>query len=78
MKTLTVANLKANFSEVLKYIKSGEEVIIEFGKKHEKLAVIIPYKKYHNRKRKIGILKGKASFEIDSNFKISDEELLFL
>jgi antitoxin (DNA-binding transcriptional repressor) of toxin-antitoxin stability system len=78
MKTLTVANLKADFSNVLEDIKKGNEVIIEYGKKHEKLAVIIPYKKYARKKRKVGILKGKASFEITPNFKISDEELFNL
>jgi len=46
IKTLTVANLKANFSDVLNSIKNGEDIIIEFGKNHEKLAVSIPYKNY--------------------------------
>ena len=78
MKTLSVANFKAEFSNVLEHVRKGNEVIIEYGKKHEKLAVIIPYKNYKKNKRKVGILKGKASFEISSNFKITDEELLGL
>lgn len=78
MKTLTVGNLKANFSEVLKSIQNGEEVIIEFGKKRDKIAVIIPYHKYTTRQRKVGILKGHASFEMKSDFSMSDEELLSL
>jgi antitoxin (DNA-binding transcriptional repressor) of toxin-antitoxin stability system len=78
MKTLTVANLKANFSVVLDDIKKGQEIIVEYGKKHEKLAVIIPYKKYNKTKRKVGILKGKASYEIRPDFKMTDEELLSL
>ncbi len=76
MKTLTVGNLKANFSDVLEDIKNGEEIIVEFGKKHKKLAVIVPYKKFNKKKQKVGILKGKASFEIIGDFKISDEEFL--
>jgi antitoxin (DNA-binding transcriptional repressor) of toxin-antitoxin stability system len=78
MKTMTVANLKADFSSVINDLKKGDEVIIEYGKRHEKLAVLIPYKNYKKGTRKVGILKGKASFELKSDFKISDEELLNL
>ena len=79
MKTLQVGELKSKFSEVLEYIKNGEEVTISFGKKKEKLAVIVPYAKYKKgTHRKLGILKNKASFEIHEEFKISDEELLNL
>ena len=78
MKTLSVANFKADFSSVINDIKRGDEVVIEYGKKHEKLAVIIPYKNYKKTKRKVGILKGKASFELKKDFKITDEQLLNL
>lgn len=79
MKTLQVGELKTKFSKVLDYIKNGEEVTISFGKKKEKLAVIVPYSKYKKGiHRKLGILKNKASFEIHNDFKISDEELLNL
>ena len=79
MKTLQVGELKAKFSKVLDYIKNGEEVTISFGKKKEKLAVIVPYSKYKKGiNRKLGILKNKASFEIHDGFEISDEELLNL
>ncbi len=78
MKTFTIGKLKANLSQILKKISDGEEITIEYGKKHEKLAVIIPYKKYKPTKRKIGILKGKASYKIIDNFKITDKELLSL
>ena len=78
MKTMTVANLKADFSSVIDDLKNGDEVIIEYGKRHEKLAVIVPYKKYKKSSRKIGILKGKASFQVNADFKMSDEDLLNL
>ncbi len=79
MKTLQVGELKSKFSQVLDYIKNGEEVTISFGKKKEKLAVIVPYSKYKKGiHRRLGILKNKASFEIHNDFKISDEELLNL
>ena len=44
MKTMTVGELKAQFSEVLgRMVKSGEPVAISFGKKKQKIAAIIPY-----------------------------------
>ncbi|MCK4798944.1 MAG: type II toxin-antitoxin system prevent-host-death family antitoxin [Spirochaetes bacterium] len=76
MKTLTISKLKANFSKILEDVKRGEEIIVEFGKQHEKLIVIIPYKKYRKKKRRIGILKDKASYKIKDDFKITDEEIL--
>lgn len=79
MKTLQVGELKAKFSKVLEYLKNGEEITISFGKKKEKIAVIVPYSKYKKGiNRKLGILKNKASFKIHKDFKISDEELLNL
>ncbi len=78
MRTLTIANLKTNFSDVIKDVKNGQEIVVEYGKKHEKVAVIIPYKKFKNKKRKTGILKGIASYEIKGDFKMSEEELFKL
>ena len=76
MKNLQVGELKSKFSKVLEDIKKGEEITISFGKKKEKIAVIIPYSKYKkNAHRKMGILENKASFEIKGNFSITDEEL---
>lgn len=78
MKSMTVALLKSGFSGVLDDIRRGEEITIEYGKGHRKLAVIIPYAKYQPHRKKVGILEGKASFKIRGNFKISDRELLAL
>jgi len=43
------------------------------------VAVIISYEKYkNNQERPLGILKGKATYKIRDDFKITDEELLTL
>ena len=77
MKTLQVANLKANFSEILEDVKKGEEITISYGRKKEKIAVIVPYSKCKkSMNRKLSILEGKASYEISENFKLTDEEFL--
>ena len=79
MKILAVGELKKHFSEVLDDIKKGEEIGISFGKKHELVAILVPAKKYYKKKkRKLGLLKDKASFELKENFKITDDELLNL
>ncbi|MCK5156633.1 MAG: type II toxin-antitoxin system Phd/YefM family antitoxin [Spirochaetales bacterium] len=79
MKTLTVGDFKTHFSEVINNIKTGEEYTIEYGRKHEKVAVLIPYSKYKNRNPiKFGILKNKGSVKFSKDFKISTEDFLGL
>lgn len=77
MITLNVGEFKSSFSEVLDIIRHGKEVVVSFGKKKEKIAVLVPFNKYKDKqKRKLGILKNTASFNTKEDFKISDEELL--
>ena len=77
MKTLGIGEVKAHFSDILERVKSGEKVVVGYGKKKEKVAVIVPYSEYRpKQRRKLGPLKGKARFELRGGFKISDEELL--
>ncbi len=76
METLKVGEFKTRFSDVLKKVRSGKEIIISFGKKNEKVAVLVPYKKYKSTKpRTLGLLEGKAVCNIKDDFQISDEEL---
>ena len=77
MKSLQVGEFKRKFSEILDHVRNGEEITITFGKKREKVAILLPYDKYKNKnKRKLGILKNRASFRIKDNFKITDDELI--
>ncbi|MGH7884276.1 MAG: type II toxin-antitoxin system Phd/YefM family antitoxin [Thermodesulfobacteriota bacterium] len=76
MITKTVGEFKAKFSEVIEEIKKGNEVVISYGKKREKLAVLVPFNKYKPKKRQIGIMDGKAFVEFSEDFKITDEEFL--
>jgi prevent-host-death family protein len=77
MKTLPVGQFKANFSEIIKHVKQGEEVGISFGKKKETIAVLIPYARYKKKSvRKLGILLNKASFQLLKDYKMSDDEFL--
>ena len=79
MNAIQVGQLKANFSTILERVKKGEKVVISFGKKKEKVAVLVPFKDDKSQKsRKLGLLKGKAKCIIKEDFQISDEELLSL
>ena len=58
METLSIGELKSRFSEVINELRKGSEIIVSYGKKKEKVAVLIPYDQYKNKpERKLGILK---------------------
>ena len=77
MQTLTIGELKGRFSEVLKKLRSGQEIIISYGKKKEKVAVIVPSPDYVARpERRLGLLKERAKCIIHEDFGISEEEML--
>ena len=77
MQTFTIGELKARFSEVLGQVRQGKEIVISYGKKREKVAVLLPYSRYSAKpERKLGLLRGRGHFVIHKDFKISDEEML--
>ena len=77
MKTLTVADFKTKFSDVLQSLKQGQSFTVSYGRKKTKIAVIVPYDKYtKNTTRQLGLLTPKASYRIKSDFSITDDELL--
>ena len=77
MQTLTIGELKARFSEVLEKVRKGQEIVISYGKKREKVAVIVPYSAYGPRQeRGLGLLKDRAGCIIHDDFEMSDKELL--
>lgn len=77
IRSIQVGELKARFSEVLGAVKSGETVVISYGRKREKVAAIVPYPPAGGRvKRKLGLLAGRACVRFAKDFAITDEELL--
>ncbi|MBI5660031.1 MAG: type II toxin-antitoxin system Phd/YefM family antitoxin [Nitrosomonadales bacterium] len=74
MKTMTVGELKAQFSEVLgQMIKNGEPVAISYGKKKEKIAAIVPYSQIRPQaERPLGVMKARARCVIHDNFALDD------
>jgi antitoxin (DNA-binding transcriptional repressor) of toxin-antitoxin stability system len=81
MKQVTKDEMRDNFLSIFETVQDGEDIVILGDEGKEKLAVIVPYKKYGQRakgERKLGPLKGRAGFRIKENFKITDEEFLSL
>jgi hypothetical protein len=79
MKALTQNEVIKNILKILEMVKSGEEIIIKNEENQENVAIIISYEKYKSQQeRPLGILKGKATYKIKDDFKITDEELLAL
>jgi antitoxin (DNA-binding transcriptional repressor) of toxin-antitoxin stability system len=79
MQTMTVGEVKAHFSEVLELVQKGEDVVISFGKKKEKIAVLVPFVSYQGKpQRQLGLLAGKATFTLKDDFAVNDDELLTL
>jgi len=77
MQTLTIGELKARFSEVLGRLRQGQEIVISYGKKREKVAVLLPYSHYSRKpERKLGLLRDRGHCVIHEDFKLSDEEML--
>ena len=76
MKSFPVGEFKASFSDIMAQVRAGEEIMITYGKKKEKLAVIVPYASYKGKSIKLGLLKDKTlTF---NNFEMTEDELLDL
>ncbi len=74
---MAVAEFKANFSEVVESMRKGEEIVISYGRKKEKLGVLIPYSHYReNNSVELGTLRGNGKAIFHEDFEMTEEELL--
>jgi antitoxin (DNA-binding transcriptional repressor) of toxin-antitoxin stability system len=79
MKTVQVGVFKAKFSEILQQVKEkGESFIIEYGKSRRKVAMLIPFHEapIPQSTRVFGYLKNRASFKLQDDFEMTDDEFL--
>lgn len=77
MQTIQVGQLKSEFSSVLERVqKEGETFIIEFGKKHKKVAMIVPYTE-EPKKRIFGQLQGTLNIPDDFNEESDEINAMF-
>jgi len=78
MRTFTIGELKTNFSEILEWVLSGEEVAIAFGRKKEIVAFLVPKSSLSTQKRPLGLLEGNARVVFSEDFKMTESEFLGL
>lgn len=78
MRTLTIGEFKAQFSDVLTAVQAGESVVVCYGRKMERVAALVPYAEFvaSAGKRPLGLLKRRASFSVTKDFKLTDDEFL--
>lgn len=77
MKVYPVGEFKTHFSEIIEQVRSGEEIIISYGKKKENVAALIPYAAYKSKQIRLGLLQDKT-LKIHADFKMNEEALLGL
>ena len=75
MKTMTVGEFKARFSEVIAQVKAGVGFAVTYGRKKEIVGYFLPEAREMKPTRKLGLLEGKAKVTFKSNYKITEEEL---
>ncbi len=77
MQTIQVGKFKAELSSILEKVqKNGEKYIIEFGKKHKKIAMLVPYEE-NKKARKFGQLRGKLDIPDNFDDEISEINEMF-
>ncbi len=73
MQSIQVGQFKSELSSILEQVQNlGETFVIEFGKKHKKVAMLVPYKE-SKKVRKFGQLEGKIT--IPDNFNDESKEI---
>lgn len=81
MKAVQVAEFKSDFSNILKKVQQkNESFVIEYGRNHQKIAILIPYDhafEATKSQRKFGLICGSGSFEM-RDFEMGEEEFLGL
>ncbi|MCF6311965.1 MAG: hypothetical protein L3J39_05900 [Verrucomicrobiales bacterium] len=65
MKTFTIGEFKQKLPEILQQVAKGESVVLEKGRRNEKLAIFSPYIENQTEPRKLGIFaqRGKVQFK---------------
>ncbi len=77
MKTMTVGEFKARFSEALEAVRDGETIVVSYGRNRRKVAAMVPYSELTKpKKRPLGLLKSKARISFRRDFVVTDEQLL--
>lgn len=74
MKTVTLSEFKTNLAEYAAKVQKGAELIVTDGRSGKKIFKVIPIIEEKSSKRKLGILKGKATVVFHDDWKMTTEE----
>ncbi|MHA4739289.1 type II toxin-antitoxin system Phd/YefM family antitoxin [Dyadobacter sp. MSC1_007] len=72
MRTMSVGEFKAHFSQVLKDVENGEKIGITFGRKKEVKAFLVPSET--KEPRKLGVLEGQNGYFMKDDFQITTDD----
>jgi len=75
MKTMTVGEFKAQFSEVVEAVRSGETIAVSYGRKKGVIGYFQPDLADDSPKIKLGLLEGKVKFTFQPGDNAGGEEL---
>ena len=82
MKTISLAQIQTDFSDILSGIEVGDEILISSEETQKTVAVIVPYEAWQKtqsvatKPRVLGTLQNRGSVEFAEDFAMTDEELL--
>ncbi len=76
MKVITVGEFKSRMAFFIERILKGEEFVISYGRKKNRIFKVSPIKEEKPLKRKLGQLEGKASVVFHDDWKMTTEEFL--
>ena len=78
MEVIKVGELKSKFSSILKDVQSGKKFVVGYGKKGEKVAVLVPFQEYIKIERMLGLLETRGKLRIATDWKMTEEDLITL
>ncbi len=77
MRSIQVGQFKSELSSILEQVQNlGETFVIEFGKKHKKVAMLVPYEE-NKKVRKFGQLEGKIKIPDNFDDEVDDINHMF-
>lgn len=75
MNTVTATEFKHNFSSIIKQVRQGKEFVLQSGRTHENVALILPISQGKScPSRKLGILENRGPLIIADDFQLSEED----
>ena len=76
MKTMTVGEFKAHFSDVVEQVKAGAGFAVTYGRKKEIVGYFLPGSQMLKPKRQLGIVKDKVQVSFKPDYQITEEDML--